>query len=49
MFGEVERAVHFADEKGRPLGEGTVEFCRLYPGARNALERISSDIFFLTS
>ncbi|PIO66824.1 hypothetical protein TELCIR_11447, partial [Teladorsagia circumcincta] len=27
-FGDVERAVHFADEKGHPTGEGIVEFER---------------------
>lgn len=25
-FGEVERAVHIVDEKGRPTGEGIIEF-----------------------
>jgi hypothetical protein len=27
-FGDVERAVHIVDEKGRPTGEGIVEFER---------------------
>lgn len=48
MFGEVERAVHFADEKGRPVGEGIVEFSRR-PGAQDAIKRITEGVFILTA
>ncbi|MCP9257185.1 Pspk protein [Dirofilaria immitis] len=38
-FGEVERAVHIVDEKGKPTGEGIVEFERK-PSANEALHQI---------
>lgn len=47
-FGEVERAVHIVDEKGKPLGEGIVEFARK-GGALEAMKRVSEGVFLLTS
>lgn len=47
-FGEVERAVHIVDEKGRPTGEGIVEFERK-PSANEALHQIRDKVFLLTS
>lgn len=46
-FGEVERAVHIVDEKGRPTGEGIVEFERK-PSANDALRQCKENIFLLT-
>lgn len=48
MFGEVERAVHIVDDRGRPTGEGIVEFERK-PGAMEALRRINEGVFLLTA
>lgn len=48
QFGSVERAVHIVDEKGRPTGEGIVEFERK-PGALEALRRITEGVFLMTS
>ncbi|VDP03832.1 unnamed protein product [Soboliphyme baturini] len=48
IFGDVERAVHIVDERGRPTGEGIVEFERK-PGALDALRRINDGIFLMTS
>ena len=47
-FGEVERAVHIVDEKGKPTGEGIVEFERK-PSAQEALHQIRDKVFLLTS
>ncbi|KRZ79986.1 Non-POU domain-containing octamer-binding protein, partial [Trichinella papuae] len=47
MFGDVERAVHIVDDRGRPTGEGIVEFERK-PGAQEALKRVNSGVFLLT-
>ncbi|GMS89353.1 hypothetical protein PENTCL1PPCAC_11528, partial [Pristionchus entomophagus] len=47
-FGEVERAVHIVDEKGRPTGEGIVEFERK-PSANEAISAIKDRVFLLTS
>lgn len=47
-FGEVERAVHIVDEKGKPTGEGIVEFERK-PSANEALHQIRDKVFLLTS
>ncbi|VDD89449.1 unnamed protein product [Enterobius vermicularis] len=47
-FGEVERAVHIVDEKGKPTGEGIVEFERKLP-AQEALHQIRDKVFLLTS
>uniref|UniRef100_A0A914XMI8 RRM domain-containing protein n=1 Tax=Plectus sambesii TaxID=2011161 RepID=A0A914XMI8_9BILA len=46
-FGEVERAVHIVDEKGRPTGEGIVEFERK-PSANDALRQCKENTFLLT-
>ncbi len=48
MFGEVERAVVVVDDRGKPTGDGIVEFARK-PGAQAALKRISEGVFMLTS
>ena len=48
LFGEVERAVVVVDERGRPTGDGIVEFARK-PGALMALKRCSEGAFLLTS
>ncbi|GMT19252.1 hypothetical protein PFISCL1PPCAC_10549, partial [Pristionchus fissidentatus] len=47
-FGEVERAVHIVDEKGRPTGEGIIEFERK-PSANEAISAIKDRVFLLTS
>ncbi|MFH4978045.1 hypothetical protein AB6A40_004754 [Gnathostoma spinigerum] len=47
-FGEVERAVHIVDEKGRPTGEGIVEFERK-PAANEALHQIRDKVFLMTA
>jgi RNA recognition motif-containing protein len=48
VFGEVERAVHIVDEKGRPTGEGIVEFERK-PSANDAIQQTKDNIFLLTA
>ncbi|KAI1299326.1 Paraspeckle component 1 [Halotydeus destructor] len=47
-FGEVERAVVIADDRGRSIGEGIVEFARKGT-ALNALKRCQQDSFLLTA
>lgn len=47
-FGEVERAVHIVDEKGRPTGEGIVEFERK-PSCNEAIQAIREKVFLLTA
>lgn len=47
-FGEVERAVHIVDEKGRPTGEGIVEFERK-PSCNEAIGAIKEKVFLLTA
>ena len=47
-FGDVERAVHIVDEKGRPTGEGIVEFERK-PSANEAITAVKDGVFLLTS
>ncbi|KJH41559.1 hypothetical protein DICVIV_12466 [Dictyocaulus viviparus] len=47
-FGEVERAVHIVDEKGRPTGEGIVEFERK-PSCNEAISAIKEKVFLLTA
>ena len=46
LFGEIERAIVCIDEKGKPNGEGIVEFARK-PGASQALKRVNEGIFLL--
>ncbi|XP_062575248.1 non-POU domain-containing octamer-binding protein-like isoform X2 [Saccostrea cucullata] len=48
QFGEIERAVVVADDRGRSTGEGIVEFARK-PGAQQALKRINDGVFLLTT
>ncbi|XP_014255748.1 hrp65 protein-like isoform X2 [Cimex lectularius] len=48
VFGEVERAIVFVDERGNSLREGLVEFTRKV-GATSALRFCSEGCFFLTS
>ncbi|XP_036370421.1 non-POU domain-containing octamer-binding protein isoform X3 [Octopus sinensis] len=48
QFGEVERAVVIVDDRGRPTGEGIVEFARK-PGAQAAYKRITEGVFLLSS
>ena len=47
-FGDVERAVVVVDERGKPNGEGIVEFARK-PGALAALKHITEGVFFMTA
>ncbi|CCD68786.1 RRM domain-containing protein [Caenorhabditis elegans] len=47
-FGDVERAVHIVDEKGRPTGEGIVEFERK-PNCNEAMAAIRDKVFLLTA
>ena len=46
MFGEIEKAIVIIDDKGRPTGEGVVEFARK-PGATMAIHRINEGAFLI--
>lgn len=48
VFGQVERAVIIVDDRGKPTGEGIVEFARK-SGAMTAIKYCSDKCFFLTS
>jgi non-POU domain-containing octamer-binding protein len=48
QFGQVERAVVIVDDKGRPTGEGIVEFERK-PSALQCISRCAENCFILTS
>jgi len=48
IFGEIERAVVYVDERGKSKGEGIVEFTRR-PMAMEAVKRCTDGCFFLTS
>jgi proline- and glutamine-rich splicing factor len=48
VFGEVERSYVLVDERGKPTGEGVVEFARK-GCALNAVRKCSEGCFFLTS
>ena len=48
IFGEIERAVVAVDDRGKPTGEGIVEFARK-AHAMTALKRISEGVFLMTS
>lgn len=48
LFGEVERAVVIVDDRGKPTGDGIVEFARK-PGAQMALKRCIDGCFMLTA
>ena len=47
-FGAIERAIVIVDDRGKPTGEGIIEFARK-PGAQQALTRINEGCFFLGS
>ncbi|XP_025097461.1 paraspeckle component 1-like isoform X3 [Pomacea canaliculata] len=46
QFGELERAIVIVDDRGKPTGEGLIEFVRK-PGAQQALRRINEGVFLL--
>jgi proline- and glutamine-rich splicing factor len=48
QFGTVERAVHITDDKGRPTGQGIVEFERK-GSAAEALKRSIDGVFILSA
>merc|ERR1711972_480559 len=48
VFGEIEKAVHIVDAKGKPTGEGIVEFVSK-PAANMALKMCTEGCFFLTT
>ena len=48
IFGEIERAIVIADDRGKSTGEGIVEFARK-PGAMAALRRINEGVFLITA
>ncbi|XP_017768241.1 PREDICTED: hrp65 protein-like [Nicrophorus vespilloides] len=48
IFGEVERCVVVVDDRGKPLGEGIVEYSRKN-GAMLAIRKCTENCFFLTS
>lgn len=48
IFGEVERAVHIVDEKGKPTGEAIVEFEKK-ASAQDALRSIEERVFVVCS
>ncbi|XP_043587160.1 hrp65 protein-like isoform X1 [Bombus pyrosoma] len=48
VFGEIERAIVIADDKGKSTGEGIVEFCRK-PSAQLALRKCTEGCYFLTA
>ncbi len=48
VFGEIERAIVYVDDRGRSKGEGVVEFSRK-PSALEAVKRCTEGCFFLTS
>uniref|UniRef100_A0A914N0U4 RRM domain-containing protein n=1 Tax=Meloidogyne incognita TaxID=6306 RepID=A0A914N0U4_MELIC len=47
-FGDVERAVHIVDEKGRPTGEGIIEFERKL-SAQDAVTQIRERVFLVSA
>ena len=46
QFGVVERSIVIVDDRGKPTGEGIVEFARK-PGAQQALTKINDGAFLL--
>jgi proline- and glutamine-rich splicing factor len=46
QFGTLERAIVIVDDKGKPTGEGIVEFARK-PGATAAINRINDGVFLI--
>nr|CAH7761494.1 unnamed protein product [Callosobruchus chinensis] len=47
LFGEIERAMVCVDERGKPTGEGIIDFARK-GSATHAIRRCSDGCFFLT-
>lgn len=48
VFGEVDRAVVIVDDRGKPTGDGIVEFARK-PSAQFAIRKCCEGCFFVTS
>ncbi|CAD5225925.1 unnamed protein product [Bursaphelenchus okinawaensis] len=48
VFGEVERAIHIVDERGKPTGEGIIEFERK-SSAQEALKNIEDRVFIMSA
>ncbi|CAD5230434.1 unnamed protein product [Bursaphelenchus xylophilus] len=48
VFGEVERAIHIVDERGKPTGEGIIEFERK-SSAQEALKNIEERVFIMSA
>ena len=48
IFGDIERAMVFVDDRGRSKGDGIVEFVRK-PSALEAVKRCSEGCYFLTA
>ncbi|KAJ8315060.1 hypothetical protein KUTeg_007210 [Tegillarca granosa] len=48
QFGEIERAIVIADDRGRSAGEGIIEFARK-PGATQAIKRVNEGVFLLSA
>ena len=48
QFGEVERAIVSVDDRGKPTGEGIIEFARK-PGAQAAIKRIREGVFLMST
>ena len=48
IFGDIERAMVFVDDRGRSKGDGIVEFVRK-PSALEAIKRCSEGCYFLTA
>lgn len=48
IFGDIERCLVLSDDRGRPKGEGMIEFERK-PAALEAIKRCNEGCFFLTS
>ena len=46
QFGDLERCVVIVDDRGKPTGEGIVEFARK-PGYMSALRRITEGVFLI--
>ena len=47
VFGEIEKAIVITDDRGRPTGDGIVEYCKK-PCATLALKKCQEGCFFLT-
>ncbi|XP_063983032.1 hrp65 protein-like [Diachasmimorpha longicaudata] len=48
VFGDIERAIVVVDDRGRPTGEGIVEFAKK-PSAQTAIRKCTDSCFFLTA